>query len=224
MFYNAGNSQPPDTQKYIRVPSLISEILPDGIFSVELPVGKFYFFAVKRKSGGKYGKPQLGDYWFRFREENSIALKQFTISEGELIDFGILEAFPWQGKMVKPLTENTTIEGTIRDMNGNPVNNGVVFGYPTPRMQGQRPLFVSNFTGIDGKYILRVVGDRIYYLMVRGVIGGGRLAVGEITGVYGENEPLGISVKTGETVGEKDIKVSKVTPRNPREEFEAGEK
>jgi len=223
LFYSVEQGPPPKKNKYIRVPSLVGEIGPDGSFSVELPVGRFYFSAVKRNSGEKYGKLQKGDYRLSLKDENNSAFKEFSLTEGQHIDLGILEAIPKQNWSVKPFMDTlTTIEGSLLNMDGNPVTNGVVLGYSTPRMQGQRPLFVSNFTGIDGKYTLRVAGGSTYYLMAREILGGGKLEVGEIIGVYGEYEPVGVSVKAGEAVGGINITVSRVQPRNPRELAEAG--
>lgn len=226
MFHNAESGMPPKFSQYTRVPSLTTVINSDGTFRAELPVGKFFLFAIKKNSGKKFGKPRKGDYLFKLREENSLALTAIHIREGEHLDLGILKAVAKgdKKKPANPLSEHSAIEGTIRDAYGNPVNNGTVFAFPSSRMQGQRPLFVSEPTEGDGKYSLRVAGERTYFLMARDVLGGGKLGVGEIIGVYGGNIPVGIPVKTAETVAEKDIAVVTVQPRGPKEEFEAREK
>lgn len=218
LFYNADLGPAPNISQYLRVPTVIGEILSNGTFCLDLPGGSYYFLAVKRNSGKKYGKPQKGDYWFRYKEEDGTTLKKISISEGEHIDFGVLEASPRLGKFVRPVAVNTIIEGSILDLAGRPVEKAVVFAFPTPEIRGQKPLYLSDPTGLDGKYTLRVAGGNIYYLVARDVLGGGRLAEGGIIGVYGGRDPKGFTVKKRETMKDMDIRVLMMGQRGPVQE------
>ncbi|MCL7487453.1 MAG: hypothetical protein M8357_04670 [Desulfobulbaceae bacterium] len=216
LFYIAGDAPPPKMTQYMRVPAinLSTDILPDGRFLAVLPAGKYYFSAIKRNSGEQIGQPRKGDLYYRYYKPNTREMKEFSITKGGYIDFGTLEARPWRGK-VKALSGSTFIKGTVSDMDGNPVENCFVFAFPTPRMLGQIPLFVSTATGKDGSYFLKVAGDNTYFLMARDVMGGGQLQEGGLIGRYGAPEPIGVNIKTGEKAAGIDIKVSRMGHRGP---------
>lgn len=215
LLYSAEKGPPPNLASFLRVPNVIREVLPNGTFCVELPAGEYYLLAVKRNSGKKYGRPQKGDYWFRFREKDSTELRKIRLLEGRHIDLGVLEALPRPGKKGLQFTNKTSITGSISDSEGNPVPNVAVFAFATPQMQGQKPLYVSDFTGTDGKYILKVSGDSTYYLMARDIMGGGQVQEGGLIGSYGGPEPLAITVKSGETVKGIEIRVARMRHRGP---------
>jgi hypothetical protein len=84
--------------------------------------------------------------------------KKFSIKGGEHIDFGTLEVIPGSREKAK-------IKGHITYLDGTPVEKGIVFAYPTPQMQTHRPLLVSSQTGKDGKYSIKVAGEKEYYLV-----------------------------------------------------------
>ena len=94
----------------------------------------------------------------------------------------------------------------------------IVFAYIKSAMSG-RPLFVSDKTGPDGKYMLRVNKGGVYYLRARNQYGGGKPKSGSLIGNYGysdlaiKKKGIGIAVETRQIVGSKDIKVLKVPER-----------
>jgi hypothetical protein len=60
-----------------------------------------------------------------------------------------------------------------------------------------KPLFISEKTGKDGRYILRVHQGGNYFLKIRNSYGGGAMKAGEIMGSYGQEKPMAVEVKTG---------------------------
>ncbi|MHB8789399.1 MAG: hypothetical protein ACYDBT_05910 [Desulfobulbaceae bacterium] len=217
MLYNSKAGPPPNIALYKRVPSLIVEIDSEEGFQGTLPVGKYYLVAIKRNSGKHFGRPQQGDYSFRYSKPGSRELNQFSIKEGDRFDFGTLEAHPWQESRMDAMSVSTAIEGTLTDMEGKPVENVLVFAFTTPRMQGRRPKFISEKTEKDGKYSLMIAGDATYFLMARDTMGGGQLREGETIGVYGTPTPVGVAIKTGEIVKGINFKVTKMKHRGPVE-------
>ena len=216
LFFSADNGPPPHFSLYTRIPSFIGIIKEGNYFKVTLPVGRYYLRAIKRISGKNFGPPLEGSYIFSFKDEKR-TWKTFTIKEGEQINLGPLEAFFRPGK-TRFLPGKTTIEGTIRDINGAPVANGYVFAFATPRMLGKRPEFVSNRTGKDGKYTLKIpsnAANNTYYLMARDVMGGGQIKEDGIIGFYGNARPMGVSIQLGEAIRGKDILVAKMGHRGP---------
>jgi len=68
-----------------------------------------------------------------------------------------------------------------------------------------RPLFISERTGKDGRYQLRVNQGGSYFIKTRNSYGGGAIKSGEITGFYGREEPKPVEVTTGSIA--KDINI-----------------
>ena len=66
----------------------------------------------------------------------------------------------------------TGIEGKVVNADGKPAEGVSVFAYLSPKMIG-RPLFTSDRTGPDGKFLLRVANGGSYYLKARDGYGGG---------------------------------------------------
>lgn len=222
MLYNADTGPPPLIAQYKRVPTRIVGIDQDSAFQATMPVGTYYLAAVKRNSGRQFGKPLPGDYSFRYYKPDSLELDTLSINEGERIDLGTLEAHPWQEHRMDTRQSSTAIEGTLTDMEGRPIENALVFAFSTPRMQGNRPKFISEKTGKDGRYSLMIAGDATYYLMARDKMGGGQLQEGEIIGVYGTQKPVGVAIKTGETVKGIDFKVARMERRGPADTVGSG--
>lgn len=214
VFYGGADGPSPDISKYIRVPNLVVDIAPDGSFTAIIPEGEFYFRAIKRKSARSMGPPEKEDLFFLFREKDSLKPKKLSIKQGEHIDFGTMVARSWLDRM-NYLEGKTAIKGTIYDLEGNPVQKGIVFAFARPDMLGTKPLFVSNETGPDGRYIIHVKGGETYFLLARDLLGGGQLRGGDIIGIYGGLEPIGIQPPPGKTVANIDITVEKLGHRGP---------
>jgi hypothetical protein len=214
-FFNAATGPPPSQEKYWRVPDAVAPIDDGGRFSIGLPPGKYYLGAMKRISAEKnVGPPAEGDYFLKGQDAMGNP-KAFLVKKGETTDIGtIAEAAPFKRAVVKYSGGVTAIEGVVRDSEGNAVKGAAVFGYNKPAARG-KPLFVSDRTGDDGKYILRVSEGGKYYLKVRDVYGGGPPKGGEIVGIYWQGIPVEASAKTGEITKGVDIQVVRFPGRGP---------
>lgn len=202
--FNDVSGPPPSSDKYWRVPDEITTTDAVGKFSAKLLEGKYYIGIIKRingssGSGQEIGPLQEGDLFLPLNNDKGNP-KLIIVASGKVTDLGTISgAYTYQRESV------TAIEGKITDPDGKPVNKALVFAFVTPAMVG-KPLFVSERTGKDGIYSLKVHQGGSYYLKVRDVYGGGALKAGDILGSYGQEKPLAVTVRTGETLHEVDIK------------------
>jgi len=212
MVYDAAAGPPPMPFKYERTPDIAKDIEAGGKFRVELPPGKYYLSAIKRLSGERIGPPQTGDYVFRSLDDKGLA-KEYLIQAGSLIDIGTVSAAPLKPERLLSHAVTTSIEGVVKGKGGRPVADAVVAAFVTQAMQG-KPLFVSEKTGKDGKYILRVPPGT-YYLRARNVFASGPPQEGQIVGYYGEGEAAPVTVKEAERKKGNDINVVLFPGRGP---------
>jgi len=193
--FSDASGPPPSFNKYWRVPDEIVKTDAEGRFIAKLSEGKYYIGAIKRKSGEEIGPMQEGDLFLPFHEGS--APKQYTVVNGTKTDLGTIKgAVPYKKLSNRSMEGVTAIEGTVTDSRGKPVENALVFAFLTPAMVG-KPLFISEKTGKDGRYILMVHQGGNYYLKIRNTYGGGALKAGEIMGSYGQEKPMAVEVKTG---------------------------
>jgi len=199
-FYNEKSGSPPAPDRYWRVPDLIADIDEDGGFNADLEEGSYYIGALQQISGGNVGPPEEGDYFFISKERDGRP-RIYSVKEGVSREIGVLaEAVPFHAF---PADVISGIEGTILNAEGKPAKGTIVFAFATPEMVGQA-LFVSNRTGKDGKYVLRVHRGGTYYLAVRDVHGGGPPEGGM---VISGHSTIPAKVKEGEVTKGLDIKV-----------------
>ena len=194
---------PPSFDRYWRVPDEVVKIGADGRFTALLPEGKYYLGAIKRRSDEDMGPLQEGDLFLPFYA-NGAPIK-YPVTNGSALDLGnIAGAMPFRKSILKTRAGTTGIEGTVTDARGKPLENALVFAFPTPAMLG-KPLFISEKTGKDGKYLLRVYKGGSYFLKIRNSYGGGAMKAGEIMGNYGQDKPAAVEVNTGAIVKGIDI-------------------
>lgn len=212
-FFNAETGPPPDLNKYRRIPDENVPVGDDGRFTIGLVEGVYYIAVVKRLSGRTVGPPDPGDYFICPRDNNGNP-KSYVVKAGENIDTGVISG----AETFKGLSQEgvSGIEGIILDSDGKPVNGAVVLAFQT-KGEIRKPLFVSNLTGNDGKYFIRVA-EGIYYLKVRAGYGGGSPVEGEIIGDFGENKPDAVTVAKGQGIKGINIKVVKFPGRGPKKE------
>lgn len=210
--FNDASGPPPSRDRYWRVPDNVVTMDSEGRFSADLPEGKYYLGAKKALAGKDIGPPQEGDFFYAFSGQEGMP-KAYIIEEGKKTDVGVIAgATPFRRDSVRFTDGITAIEGAIIDSENKPVQGALVFAFLAPSMVG-RPLFASDRTGEDGKYVLRVYGAGSYYLRVRSLYGGGPPKAGEIIGAYGETEPVAVAVKNGEKVKDVNIKVRRFAGR-----------
>ena len=217
-FFNDATGPRPSEERYWRVPDAVAPIGGNGQFSIELPHGKYYLGAIKRISAEKnFGPPGEGDYFFKGQDGRGNPTPYF-VKKGETTDIGTLSVgSSFKRAVVKYADGITAVEGVVLDSEGKPVEGVAVFGYKKAAMRG-RPLFTSDKTGQDGKYILRVHEGGKYYLRVRDVYGGGPPVGGAIVGGYWQEGPVEASVQTGEVRKGIDIKVMRLSGKGPKKE------
>ena len=214
MLYDVALGPPPMPNKYDRTPDITRSTDGDGNFSVSLPPGKYYLSVVKRMSGDRFGVPQVGDYAL-LQTDPKGRLKEYVIKAGAVLNAGtIAGVVPIRPHDIAKRATKTAIAGVVFDTNGTPVENAVVIAYLDPSVKG-KPLFISERSGKEGKYILRLTAGT-YYLRVRNNLTGGSPEPGQIVGYYGEGEPAPVEVKDGEIVKDIDFTVILFEGRGPR--------
>jgi hypothetical protein len=180
---------------------------PEGDFSVSLPPGK-YFFVLRRREGGRAEGPvRTGDY-------HSEVIGPVTVRGGEQITRDVVallkvgETKDLPTGTAAPMT--TGISGLVRDSDGNPVKDARVQAYTYPQMS-ERPKYVSEATGADGRYALFFPEGGTYYLAARNKFGGPP-KIGELYGRYddGTVEPSAVHLKDNQIAEHVDITVHKI--------------
>ena len=209
LFFDTSTGPPPFKDQFRRLPDFSGEIGADGKFTVKLPAGKYYMRAGKKMSEVGTGL-QDGDYVF-FSLDEKRKPKEYIVKNGAILDIGTVSgAVPYE-RVEQDI--KTAIEGVITDMEGKPVEGVTVFAF-MDQTTTRKPLFASEKTGNDGKYILRVP-EGTYYLRVRNKLGGGPPEPGQILGIFGEQVPTAITVKEGEIKKGVNIKVIRFRGRGP---------
>ena len=180
---------------------------PEGGFSLALPPGKYFLVLRKREGGEAVGPVRTGDF-------HSEVIGPVTVRAGEPIIRDIV-ALRKLGETkdlpsATPAPSSIGIRGTITDSDGKPVKGARLHAYTYPQMS-ERPKYVSEETGADGRYVLFFPEGGTFYLAARTRFGGPP-KIGELYGRYddGTIEPSGIHVKNDEIVEHVDITVHKI--------------
>lgn len=195
--YNLANGPEPSRDRYWRVPDHFMKLDKDGRFTVQLLEGTYCVGAIKRNGPPQIGPPQEGDMFLLGTDGNGQPRK-FTVKSNETVDLGVISG----AKPFAPSLDTkglTAIEGTILDAEGKPEAGVLVFAFPTPTVIG-KPLFVSDRSARDGKFVLRVSEGGTYYLKLRSTFGGGPPQAGAILDGNKEQPLHRVTVKTGETI------------------------
>jgi hypothetical protein len=199
----------PDPRRYIVIPSATAVLEADGRFELRAPPGTYYVGAVLRTTPGPpVGPPRPGDLVFMSPDAEGGHLK-VEVRSGETTDVGVRSG-GWVYEGFAGETE-LAVEGTIRDLAGEPVAGLLVFAFADPGMS-QQPVGVSERTDAQGRYLLRLGRAQTVYLRARESYGGGPLAGGGYVGVYGGAEPQALEVPDKGRVSGIDIEVLKLPP------------
>ncbi len=180
---------------------------PEGDFSISLPPGKYFFVLRQRAAGDSVGPVRTGDL-------HSEVVGPVTVRGGEDITRDLI-AVRKIGETkdlpsTTPAPTTTGISGVITDPDGKPVKDARLHAYTYPQMS-ERPKYVSEATGADGRYVLFFPEGGTYYLAARSRFGGPP-KIGELYGRYddGTVEPSAIHVKDNEIIEHVDITVHKI--------------
>ena len=177
----------------------------DGTFAVELPPGEYTLVARKRSNQDNAGPLSPGD-----QRSDPLDVKvpaggmaKTTLSLNVKDDTEMRSFVP-------PADWTTVISGTVRDPDGKPVSGARVHVYTYVQMS-ERPKYVSERTGPDGRYAVPLPKGGTYYLAARDRFGGPP-RIGDLYGRYDEGSinPTGVVLKDGEKREGIDISVFRV--------------
>ena len=184
-FFNTDKGLPPVIANMHRIPEMVGRMAPDGRFSIKLLPGSYYMGALLITDPGRGpGPPQEGETFYFVKDEKN-DLREFTLGIKEVKDAGqVIGALPDSFPLVKNLF---TIEGRLLKDDGKPFARGVVL--VKSDMNNQRPDFISQRTGDDGQYVLKLPPDKTYYLLGR-ERAVGRPVPGTYVGTYGSDSPI----------------------------------
>ena len=176
----------------------------DGRFSLELPDGDYVVVARKRTGGDETGPVVAGDNRSEFMPvsvRGGVVEMQISapVKIGDQRNFG--------GEVDET---GTGLSGKVVDSDGLPVEAARVHVYDHVQMS-ERPKFVSEKTGPDGRYLIYLPAGGTYYLAARDKFGGPP-KLGDLYGRYdkGTIEPSAVVVKEGQLLKQVDITVTKV--------------
>lgn len=202
----------PSMTEYWRVPDRVEFLDDDGKLSIEVAAGKYYLIAVKRLPSLMLGPPIEGELFY-FDPEPKGNPKAITVIAGKKTDVGVISAsVPFKRSPAGRHKGMTAVEGVVTDMRGAPVEGAYVLAYIEPAMQ-DRPLYVSERTDKDGKFILRTGAGGAYNLRVRSFYGGGKPEEGELVNIDGPSELYPVNLKKGETISGVTLNVRKFPKR-----------
>lgn len=176
----------------------------DGRFELQLPEGEYLVVARRRQNGEASGPVMAGDHKSEFHpltvrgQETELTV----VAPAKLGDERRLSA-------AVAATE-TGLAGRVLDGDGRPVEGARVHVYDHVQMS-ERPKFVSEKTGPDGRFLLHLPDGGTYYLAARDKFGGPP-KLGDLYGRYdqGTIEPSAVVVRRGEILPDIDISVTKV--------------
>ena len=200
MLFNEANGPPPAPEKYWRVPDEIVMTDQDGRFTATLPPGNYYVGGLKHRVGAEVSPPRDGDLIVTSSEANG-APRIHPVKMGMNTDMGtVATGAPYRQATAQKSGGGTAIAGKTVGSDGKPVAGLYVFAFRSPSMVG-KPIFVSDRTGTDGQFLLRIwEGGGTFYLKARSTYGGGPPNAGDLMGGYGGDKAVPVPVKPGETV------------------------
>lgn len=177
---------------------------PDGAFDLELPDGDYVAVARKRHDGTSAGPVVAGDNRSDFLK---VAVRGGTVELTVLAPVKTGDQRRLSGELA---ATKTGLAGRVLDSDGKPVEGARVHVYDHVQMS-ERPKFVSEKTGPDGRYQVPLPAGGTYYLAARDKFGGPP-KLGDLYGRYdqGTIEPSAVVVKEGELLKAVDITVTKV--------------
>lgn len=176
----------------------------DGGFDLTLPEGEYIVVARKRGNGDTSGPVLAGDNKSDFM---TIVVKADMQPITVLAPVKVGD----QRRLTKETAATTTgLSGRVLDADGKPVEGSRVHVYDHVQMS-ERPKYVSEKTGPDGRYLIYLPQGGTYYLAARDKFGGPP-KLGDLYGRYdqGTIEPSAVVIRQDEILQNIDIIVTKV--------------
>ncbi len=199
MFYTDLNTQLKGMGLGMTAPSDAS-----GLVEAPLQPGTYFLVARKRNSGQLSGPLNAGDY-FGYYADNPLVLK-----EGEVARIGIdmVEVPAKVKRLAASMFGQTSVSGRILNAVGSPVAGVRVLLYADSMMLN-RPLYVSQPSGSDGRYVLSFPRGGHYFLSARDKLGGAP-GPGELYGRYTGSQDSSIRIRTGQHLDKIDLLVQEM--------------
>jgi len=176
----------------------------DGKFTISLPEGEYVTVVRKRANGTAVGPVVAGDNRSEFISlQVKKGMSPLTLSAP--IKIGDNRRLTAQdGK------STTGLAGRITDADGNPIEGLRIQVYDHVQMS-ERPKFVSEKTGPDGRYQVLLPLGGTYYISARDNFGGPP-KLGDLYGRYdqGTIEPSAVVIRKDEILKDVDIRVNKI--------------
>ncbi len=163
----------------------------DGLFEAELPAGTYYLLVRYRRSQEQAGPLRAGDSIGYF------AGNPLRIGEGEVarVAVPVLAVPDKVERLADSLFGQTSIHGRLLDKAGKPVAGARAVLYDEPTMLN-RPLYVSQPTAADGRFVLSLPNGGTYYIAGRNTLGGAP-SPGDLYGTFDGRTDHSIKVETG---------------------------
>ncbi len=177
----------------------------DGAFLLDLPPGAYYLVARRRAGGGVAGPLRKGDaFGYYAANPVTVAPGQFAFVTIPATVLRLRNAPVYSGSYAAP----AFIEGRILGSDGRPRRGVYAALYDNPELLN-RPVFLSDVTGADGRYRLPVPSAGTYYLGARSGYGGSP-APGDFYGRYEGSPDHAVAVRDGDRLTGIDIVVEEV--------------
>lgn len=175
-----------------------------GRFEAPLQAGSYYLVARVRHGNSLAGPLQAGDL-FGYLPANPV-----TVGEGSVLRISLpVIAVPEKvSRLASTLFGQTRISGRIVDREGKPLAGLTALLYADDTMLN-RPLYVSQPTGEDGRFQLSFPAGGSFYLAARSSLGG-TPAPGEWYGRYQGTAGPTLKVETGHSLEGLQITVEAV--------------
>lgn len=185
IFNSSREDLAPDNSAIQRVPDGLIRVNPSGQFRIVLPPGAYYLGVLFRSDISRNGPPGPEEVYF-FPRDDKGELRIFEVKDGQETLAGELKGREPEKK--PDLANPLTVEGTLYDEQGKPFADGLIL--VRSELANPKPLFISDRTGADGKYRLKLPPGGPYYLVAReNLVNVGRPRPGEFVGAYGGKPP-----------------------------------
>jgi carboxypeptidase family protein len=205
---------PPSSDIFVRAPDQIATLDSEGRFSLDVPPGTYYLNVIDVPENAPFGPPAEGELIYYSMDAKGV-IKPFVVSPGKTTDVGIISsAVPRKGRQKDVDMGLIKIEGLVADADGAPVEGAVVLAYLTPDTLGKAQ-YISEMTGKDGKFTIRVNVSGTYYLRIRGKYGGGAPDEGEIVNIDDPKALVIVTVEPGKNLAGVRLQSKRQSERGP---------
>lgn len=165
----------------------------DGSFVIDLPPGDYYLLTRKRTGGGIAGPMRKGDL-FGYYPGNPVSVRQgaYSLLSISATALKLRNVPSWSGEYKGA----ALLEGKIIGPDGKPRAGVYAALYDNPDLLN-RPAFLSDVTGADGRFRLSVPVPGAWYLGARSGYGGAP-GPGDLYGRYEGNAAHSVTLREGD--------------------------